>query len=85
MNGTYDHHSHYSEPRVLSYLERQYFLRLPEDERFEGMKKDLSTLADTLNPIYLPSEYSTLAEQVFGHQARQQRLSLKHIARIDPL
>ena len=74
--------SQYSQPRALLYPQRNYPFYLPEEDRFEGMRKDFSTLAEMLSPVYLPGEYATLAEQVFGNQARQQRLSLKHLANV---
>jgi len=79
-NGIYDSHSGYSVPQPVGYVGRMYRITLPEHEAFEGIQKDAATLAEMLNPVYLPGEYQSIAEQVFGSQARQQRLSMKHLA-----
>jgi hypothetical protein len=82
MNGIYDSHSGYSVPEQVSYLPRVYRITLPEYEGFEGIQKDTATLAEMLTPVSLPGEYQSLAEQVFGSQARQQRLSMRHLANL---
>jgi hypothetical protein len=45
------------------------------------MKADANTLAKVLQPVHL-SQYSTVAEQVFGAQNQQSKLSLEHIVNL---
>jgi len=83
MNGIYDSHSGYAVPQPISYPGRMYRITLPECEGFEGfegIQKDAVTLAEMLAPVCVPDEYQSIAEQVFGSQARQQRLSMRHLA-----
>jgi len=82
MNGIYDSGSGYAVPQPISYPGRMYRIPLPEYEGFEGIQKDAATLAEMLAPVSLPGEYQSIAEQVFGSQARQQRLSMKHLANL---
>ena len=82
INGIYDSRSGYARPEAISYLGRMYRISLPEYEGFEGIQKDAVTLAEMLAPVYVPGEYVSLAEQVFGSQARQQKLSMRHLANL---
>ena len=80
-SNAYTDRSGYSEPRVLSYTESKQVLGLPAHELPHLMVRDASTLAELLEPISLPYD-TTMAEQVFGHQAKQQKISLKHVANL---
>ena len=47
---------------------------------FDSLKKDVPLLEETLASSPEAPEYpATLAEQVFGHQKREQRVSVKHL------
>jgi hypothetical protein len=79
-NGLYDSRSRQHD-RVLSYPESKEVFDWYRHESVQSMQRDAYTLAEMLAPVYL-DEDATLAEQVFGNQARHQRLSLRHIANL---
>jgi len=56
-------------------------LQWPSNGYFERLKPDTYLLKETLHSYPSP-ETSTVAEQVFGSQARQQKISLRHLANI---
>jgi hypothetical protein len=57
------------------------FLQWPPEKPFEKFKRDAALLKEALSPC--PSQRDrTLAEQVFGGQAKQQKISLGHLANI---
>jgi len=76
----YFQHSQYSatEPKNPSY---DSLLQWPSNGYFGTLKPDAWLLREALTPYKL-LESSTVAEQVFGTQARQQKLGLKHLANI---
>ena len=49
---------------------------------FEKFKADAALLKETMSPSPTTPSSGTLAEQVFGSQARQQRISLKHLTNV---
>ena len=53
----------------------------PHDSYFEKFKLDAALLKEALSP-YASRRDTTLAEQVFGSQARQQKIGLGHLANI---
>ena len=53
----------------------------PQHSYFEKFKLDAVLLKEALSPYAGPRE-ATLAERVFGSQARQQRIGLKHLANV---
>jgi len=44
----------------------------------KAMEADANTLAKLLSPVH-NSEYTSIAEQIFGSQAQRQKLSLEHL------
>jgi len=56
-------------------------LQWPPTGYFEKLKPDAALLKEALNP-YPNLSASTVADQVFGAQARQQKINLKHLANI---
>ena len=56
-------------------------LQWPSNGYFERLKPDADLLREALTP-YVSPVTSTVAEQVFGNQARQQKLGLEHLANI---
>jgi hypothetical protein len=57
------------------------FLPWPPDRSFEKFQFDAALLKEALSPC--PSQRDgTLAEQVFGSQARQQKIGLGHLANV---
>lgn len=48
------------------------------DDTSDAFRRDALTLAEMLRPVYLPAD-TPLAQQVFGSQMRQQKLSVEHI------
>lgn len=55
--------------------------RWPGNNYFEKFKLDAALLKEALSPSAGPSD-TTLAEQVFGGQARQQKIGLGHLANV---
>jgi len=55
----------------------KYATLWPKHETGDFMRRDAATLAEMLQPVYLPED-APLSEQVFGNQARQQKLSVIH-------
>jgi hypothetical protein len=53
----------------------------PTESYFEKFKLDAALLKEALSPSAVPPD-GTLAEQVFGGQARQQRIGLGHLANV---
>jgi len=70
--------SRYSDSR-LEDLSYSSLIQWPRTGYFEGLKPDAALLREAL-ASYTSPQASTVAEQVFGTQARQQRISLKHLA-----
>jgi len=56
-------------------------LQWPRNGYFEALKPDVILLKEAL-ASYSGPQGSTLAEQIFGGQARQQRINLRHLANI---
>jgi hypothetical protein len=56
-------------------------LPCPSETYFEKFKFDAALLRESLSLSAVPRD-GTLAEQVFGGQARQQRISLAHLANV---
>jgi plasmid replication initiation protein len=56
-------------------------LQWPRNGYFDTLKPDAVLLQEAL-ASYSGPQAATVAEQVFGNQARQQRISLKHLANI---
>ena len=56
-------------------------LPLPPENYFEKFKFDAALLKEALSPSAVPRDM-TLAEQVFGSQARQQKIGLGHLANV---
>ncbi len=56
-------------------------LQWPRNGYFDRFKPDVVLLQEALTS-YCGPQASTVAEQVFGNQARQERISLKHLANI---
>jgi len=73
-------HSGYS---VYQPLKPAYdsLLQWPQHGYFDSFRPDAALLREALC-AYAGSQDSTLAEQIFGNQARQQRISLRHLANI---
>jgi len=76
----YFQHSGYSvgKPVNSSY---DSLLQWPSNGYFERLKPDAALLKEALTAYVRPGTYS-VAEQVFGSQAKEQRLSLKHLTNI---
>lgn len=76
----YFQHSQYSveEPKKPSY---DSLLQWPSNGYFERLKPDAALLKEALSS-YAGPEAFTVSEQVFGSQARQQKIGLKHSANI---
>ncbi len=53
----------------------------PSESYFEKFKLDAALLKEALSPSAVPRD-ATLAEQVFGGQARQQKIGLGHLANV---
>ena len=56
-------------------------LQWPRNGYFERLKPDAALLKEALTSYATPAT-STVAEQVFGNQARQEKIGLKHLANI---
>lgn len=56
-------------------------LQWPQNGYFEKFQRDAALLKEALSPSAVPRE-ATLAEQVFGSQARQQKIGLGHLANV---
>jgi len=56
-------------------------LQWPRNGYFERLKPDAALLKEALTSYTTPAP-STVAEQVFGNQARQEKIGLKHLANI---
>ena len=78
----YFQHSQYSANPIVP-AERPYdsLLQWPSNGYFERFKPDTTLLKEALTSYSSP-QTSTVAEQVFGTQARQQKIGLKHLANI---
>ena len=76
----YTHDSRYSDSKLEDSLYNS-LLQSPSNGYFERLKPDAALLKEALSS-YPGPESSTVAEQVFGNQARQQRISLRHFANI---
>jgi hypothetical protein len=75
-------HSHYGEREEAepAYRYGPVLPWLPE-RYFEKFKLDAALLKEALSPSAVPRDV-TLAEQVFGSQARQQKIGLGHLANV---
>lgn len=78
----YFQHSQYSAKPVIP-AERPYdsLLQWPSTGYFDRLKPDTALLKEALRPYAIPAT-STTAEQVFGSQARQQKIGLQHLSNI---
>ena len=78
----YFQHSPYSANPTIS-NERPYdsLLQWPSNGYFNKFKSDAALLTKALSAYSSPGT-STVAEQVFGNQAREQKIGLKHLANI---
>ena len=65
----------------LEHQPQDSLLQWPRNGYFDRFKPDVILLQEALSSYEGP-QGSTVAEQVFGGQARQQRISLKHLANI---
>jgi len=64
----------------LPYEQPDSLFQWPGNRYFDNLKKDVPLLHESLSPQPEAQEYpSTLADQVFGHQKREQRISVKHL------
>jgi hypothetical protein len=74
--------SHYGEREEAEPTYR-YGPMLPwaSESYFEKFQRDAALLKEALSPSAVPRE-ATLAEQVFGSQARQQKIGLGHLANV---
>jgi len=82
IEGLYRTVSHYGEREkaepIYSYGP---VFQWPPESCFEKFKLDAALLKEALSPSAVPRDV-TLAEQVFGSQARQQRIGLGHLANV---
>jgi len=76
----YFQHSGYSVGRA-AYSRYDSLLQWPSNGYFERLKPDAALLKEALTS-YPSLKTSTVAEQVFGNQARQERIGLKHLVNI---
>ena len=76
----YTHDSRYSDSKLEHSLYNS-LLQWPSNGYFERLKPDAALLREALTS-YAGPVTSTVAEQIFGSQARQQEISLKHHANI---
>jgi hypothetical protein len=66
-----------------SYVYRDSLFEWSGNRYFDSLKTDVPLLEETLAPApKTPAYPATLAEQVFGHQKRQHRTSLKHLVNL---
>ena len=77
---SYFYRSPYSDARPTHQL-YDSLLQWPRNGYFDRFRPDVVLLQEAL-ASYSGPQASTVAEQVFGNQARQQRISLKHLANI---
>jgi hypothetical protein len=78
----YRTHSHDSEREETKPAYRYgSVLSWPSESYFEKFKLDARLLKEALSPSAVPRD-ATLAEQVFGGQARQQAIGLGHLANV---
>jgi hypothetical protein len=76
----YSPHSRYSGSK-LEDASYDSLLQWPITGYFDRLKPDFALLKEALTS-YPSQEIPTVAEQVFGNQARQQKISLKHLVNI---
>jgi len=76
----YLQNSRYSSSK-LENLFYDSLLQWPRNAYFERLKPDAALLKEALTSYATPAT-STVAEQVFGNQARQEKIGLKHLANI---
>jgi hypothetical protein len=82
LEGQYSHRSQYDEPqRAVPAYPCGPLLPWPPNGYFEQFQRDAALLKEVLSPYAGPRD-ATLAEQVFGSQARQQRIGLGHLANV---
>jgi len=78
MRELYSQHSPYSaNPTIRSDRPYDSLLQWPSNGYFERLKPDAALLKQALTS-YTGPETSTVAEHVFGNQARQQKIGLQH-------
>ena len=77
---SYFYRSPYCDSR-LKHRPYDSLLQWPRNGYFDRFKPDVVLLQEAL-ASYSGPQASTVAEQVFGNQARQQRISLRHFANI---
>jgi len=76
----YFQHSRYSDSK-LENSSYESLLQWPSKGYFDRLKADAALLKEALTS-YPSLKTSTVAEQVFGNQARQERIELKHLVNI---
>jgi len=66
---------------VKPYESGDSLFQWPGNRYFQGFKADIPLLRETLTPPPQTQDYPamTLADQIFGHQKREQRVSVKHL------
>ena len=78
----YSHRSRYDDPEgAVPAGPCGPLLPWPPNGYFEKFQRDAALLKEVLSPYAGPRD-ATLAEQVFGSQARQQRIGLGHLANV---
>ena len=82
LEDQYSNRSRYDNPEGIELAQPcDCLLSWPPDRSFEKFKLDAALLKEALSPSAVPRD-ATLAEQVFGSQARQQRIGLGHLANV---
>jgi len=76
----YFHHSRYSGSKLKD-LSYDSLLQWPRNGYFDRLKPDAALLREALTS-YAKPEASTVAEEIFGNQARHEKIGLKHLANI---
>ena len=76
----YFQHSRYSDSK-LENSSYESLLQWPSKGYFDRLKADAALLKEALTSYPSPKT-STVTEQVFGNQARQERIGLKHLVNI---
>jgi len=72
--------SRYCAPEINSFR----YILLPEstsNDYFKGLRRDVGLLEKALS-LYAVPQTCIIAEQIFGNQLRQQKISLKHLTNI---
>jgi hypothetical protein len=78
----YSQHSQYSaNPTVPNERPYDSLLQWPSNGYFEQLKPDAALLKEALT-LYTDPQTSTVADQVFGTQKRQEYIGIKHLANL---